>query len=146
MRTERSLVALSRRECVALLAGKQMGRAVFTERAMPAIVPVAFAIDGDAIVLCTASDTRLASAATSGVLAFQVDDIDPHTRSGWSVVVVGVAELVEARQEQASIRCLLEPWVPGTSDVFIRLPLRVVTGRRILETGVSGELAPSAVT
>jgi uncharacterized protein len=146
MRTERSLVALSRRECVALLADKQMGRAVFTERAMPAIVPVAFAIDGDAIVLCTASDTRLASAATSGVLAFQVDDIDPHTRSGWSVVVVGVAELVEARQEQASIRCLLEPWVPGTSDVFIRLPLRVVTGRRILETGVSGELAPSAVT
>jgi nitroimidazol reductase NimA-like FMN-containing flavoprotein (pyridoxamine 5'-phosphate oxidase superfamily) len=137
MGTERSLVALSRRECVALLASQQLGRAVFTERAMPAIVPVTFALHGDAIVLCTASDTRLASAATRGVLAFQVDDIDPHTRSGWSVVVVGVAELVVGSQEQASIRGLLDPWVPGTNDVFIRLPLRVVTGRRILATSAA---------
>jgi nitroimidazol reductase NimA-like FMN-containing flavoprotein (pyridoxamine 5'-phosphate oxidase superfamily) len=135
--TERSLEALSRRECVALLAGKQVGRAVFTERALPAVVPVNFAMHGDAIVLCTASDTRLASAATRGVLAFQVDDIDEQTRSGWSVVVVGVAELVEGSQDQASIRSLLHPWAPGTSDVFIRLPLRVVTGRRILATSVS---------
>jgi nitroimidazol reductase NimA-like FMN-containing flavoprotein (pyridoxamine 5'-phosphate oxidase superfamily) len=134
---ERSLEALSTRECVALLTGKQVGRAVFTERAMPAVVPVNFAVHSDAIVLCTASNTRLATAATSGVLAFQVDDIDPHTRSGWSVVVVGVAELVESSQEQASIRSMLQPWAPGTNDVYIRLPLRVVTGRRILATGDS---------
>jgi nitroimidazol reductase NimA-like FMN-containing flavoprotein (pyridoxamine 5'-phosphate oxidase superfamily) len=135
--TERSLEALSSRECIALLTGKQVGRAVFTERALPAVVPVNFAVHSDAIVLCTASDTRLASAASRGVLAFQVDDIDPQTRSGWSVVVVGVAELVESSQEQASIRSLLRPWAPGTNDVFIRLPLRVVTGRRILATSMS---------
>jgi uncharacterized protein len=134
---ERSLTALSHRDCVALLSGAQIGRAVFTERALPAVVPVNFIVQDDAIVMCTAADTRLAAAATRGVLAFQVDDIDPITRSGWSVVVVGVAELVDDPLEQASIRCLLEPWAPGRNEVFVRLPLKVVTGRRILAPGES---------
>jgi nitroimidazol reductase NimA-like FMN-containing flavoprotein (pyridoxamine 5'-phosphate oxidase superfamily) len=128
---ERSLTALSHRDCVALLSGAQVGRAVFTERAMPAVVPVNFIVQDDAVVMCTAADTRLALAATRGVLAFQVDDIDPDTRSGWSVVVVGVAELVESTQERARLRCLLEPWTPGHNEVYIRLPLKVVTGRQI---------------
>jgi len=132
---ERSLSALSHRDCVALLSGAQVGRAVFTERAMPAVVPVNFIVQDDAIVMCTAADTRLAKAATRGVLAFQVDDIDPGTRSGWSVVVVGVAELVDNVQERAQFRCLLEPWAPGNNEVYIRLPLKVVTGRQILSSG-----------
>jgi uncharacterized protein len=135
MRTERALTAMSRRDCVTLLAGKQVGRAVFTERAMPAVVPVTFAVYDDAIVMCTAADTRLASAASRGVLAFQVDDIDQDTRSGWSVVVVGVAELVTDHVEQATVRSLIEPWAPGRNEVFIRLPLKVVTGRRIEASG-----------
>lgn len=128
---ERSLVALSRPECLALLGRAQIGRAVFTERALPAVVPVTFAVYGDAIVMCTASDTRLASAATRGVLAFEVDDIDPTTRSGWSLVVTGVAQRVDHELEQARIRYALQPWVPGGHDVFIRLPLTVLTGRRV---------------
>lgn len=134
---ERSLTALSRRECVALLARSQIGRVVFTERALPAVVPVTYSIHDDAVVICTAADTRLAAAATRGVLAFQVDDIDPAVRNGWSVVVVGVAELVEDPTEQARIRLVLDPWVPGRNELFIRLPLKVVTGRRILATGES---------
>jgi uncharacterized protein len=132
MYAERSLTALSRHDCVALLANEQIGRAVFTERALPAVVPVTYVIDDEAVVMCTAADTRLAAAASRGVLAFQVDQIDPSTRSGWSVVVVGVAELVDDPAEQARIRVVLQPWVPGRLGVFIRLPLKVVTGRRIL--------------
>jgi nitroimidazol reductase NimA-like FMN-containing flavoprotein (pyridoxamine 5'-phosphate oxidase superfamily) len=131
MYAERSLTALSRRDCVDLLSREQIGRAVFTERALPAIVPITFAIYEEAVVMCTAADTRLAAAATRGVLAFQVDDIDPITRSGWSVVVVGVAELVDDPAEQARIGLVLQPWAPGRNEVFIRLPLKVVTGRRV---------------
>jgi nitroimidazol reductase NimA-like FMN-containing flavoprotein (pyridoxamine 5'-phosphate oxidase superfamily) len=134
---ERSLIALSHRECVTLLSAAHVGRAVFTERALPAVVPVNFIVQDDAIVMCTASDTRLASAAARGVLAFQVDDIDASARCGWSVVVVGVAELVDSPLEHARIRCLLEPWAPGDNEVYIRLPIKVVTGRRILASGGS---------
>jgi nitroimidazol reductase NimA-like FMN-containing flavoprotein (pyridoxamine 5'-phosphate oxidase superfamily) len=124
-------MALSHRDCIALLSGAKIGRAVFTERALPAVVPVNFIVQDDAVVMCTAADTRLAAAATRGVLAFQVDDIDPVTRSGWSVVVVGVAELVDNPAEQAGIHLLLQPWAPGRNEVYVRLPLKVVTGRRI---------------
>jgi uncharacterized protein len=144
MYAERSLTALSRRECVALLEDAQVGRVVFTERALPAVVPVTFTIHDDAVVMCTAADTRLAAAATRGVLAFQVDDIDPDTRSGWSVVVVGVADLVDDPVEQARIRLVLEPWAPGRNEVFIRLPLKVVTGRRIGASGESGDEVAAA--
>jgi nitroimidazol reductase NimA-like FMN-containing flavoprotein (pyridoxamine 5'-phosphate oxidase superfamily) len=137
MYAERSLTALSRRECVALLGQETIGRAVFTERALPAVVPITFAIHDDAVVMCTSADTRLAAAASRGVLAFQADDIDPSTRGGWSVVVVGVAELVDDPVEKARIRLVLQPWVPGQNEVFIRLPLKVVTGRRILGAGES---------
>jgi uncharacterized protein len=129
---ERSLAALSHRECLVLLAEAQVGRAVFTDRAMPAVVPVNFVVQDDAIVMCTAPESRLASAASRGVLAFQVDDIDPSTRTGWSVVVVGVAEIVVNPVEKARARVSLEPWAPGRHEVFVRLPLKVVTGRRIL--------------
>ena len=129
---ERSLLALSPSACVDLLSRAQVGRVVFTERALPAVVPVAFALHADGIVVHTSGDTSLAAAAARGdVLAFEVDDIDPASRTGWSVVVLGEPELVTSAEERARINLVLEPWAPGHHDVCIRLPLTVVTGRRI---------------
>ena len=105
---------------------------VFTVGALPAIVPVTFAVHGEAVVMCTAADTRLAIAANGGVLAFEADDVDPVTCTGWSVVVTGVAELVTDPTERAGIHAVVAPWAPGQHDVFIRLPFTVVTGRRIV--------------
>jgi Predicted flavin-nucleotide-binding protein len=129
---ERSLPALSRLESVALLARSHVGRAVFTERALPAVATVPFAFHNAGIVMHTSGDSRLASAAARGsILAFEIDDIDPGTRTGWSVVVLGEPELVTAGEERAVIEHLLEAWVPGVHDACIRLALTVVTGRRI---------------
>ena len=91
---ERALVVLSQRECLALLRTEQVGRVVFTERALPAVVPITFAVLDDAIVLATRAGTRLARSARGGVLAFEADRLDPVTRTGWSVVVTGMAEYV----------------------------------------------------
>ena len=128
---ERALVVLSRRECVTLLRGEQVGRVVFTERALPAVLPVSFAMLDDAVVLATSSESRLAQAARGGVLAFEVDRLDPATRSGWSVVVTGMPSCVDEPAEQARILSVLETWAPGRHDLLLRLPLTVVTGRRI---------------
>jgi uncharacterized protein len=128
---ERALVVLSRRECLELLRTEQVGRVVFTERALPAIVPVTFGVLGDAIVLATRVGTRLARSARGGVLAFEVDRLDPVTRTGWSVVVTGMAEYVVDPVEAARIRTVLDPWAPGGHDLVLRLPLTVLTGRRI---------------
>ena len=75
---------LSRDECLALMAGAAVGRMVFTASALPAVVPVTFALDGGAAVCQTSSSSRLAQAADGGVLALQTDEVDVMTRSGWS--------------------------------------------------------------
>lgn len=133
----RSLELLSHRDCLALLTGARVGRVVFTVAALPAIVPVTFAVHEEAIVMCTAADTRLAAAADDGVLAFEVDDLDAASRTGWSVVVTGVAEHVTDPVARAHIHGKVSPWAPGHHDVFIRLPLTVVTGRRIVDTAAA---------
>jgi nitroimidazol reductase NimA-like FMN-containing flavoprotein (pyridoxamine 5'-phosphate oxidase superfamily) len=128
---ERALVALSRRECLDLLRAERVGRVVFTERAMPAVLPVSFAVLGEDVVLATSSGSRLAQAALGGVLAFEVDHLDPDTRTGWSVVVTGLAQHVVDPREQSRILSVLDSWAPGRLDLLLRLPSTVVTGRRI---------------
>jgi hypothetical protein len=71
------------------------------------------------------------------VIAFEADEVDPVTRTGWSVVVTGVAQVVDDPLQQAIIRSVVEPFAPGHHEVYVRLPLTVVTGRRILAAGVS---------
>ena len=129
--SQRSLGHLSRHEAVELLSTALVGRVVFSVGALPAVVPVTFAVLDDAVLLRTAAGTRLAKAADGAVLAFEADEVDPVTRTGWSVVVTGVAEVVTDALRQALIRSVVEPFAPGDHRVYIRLPLSVVTGRRV---------------
>jgi nitroimidazol reductase NimA-like FMN-containing flavoprotein (pyridoxamine 5'-phosphate oxidase superfamily) len=128
---ERSLETLSQQDSVALLSTIPVGRVVFTVGALPAIVPVAFAVHDGAVVMRTSPESRLAKAAPGGVLAFEIDDIDAETRTGWSVVVMGVATVVVDPEARAAIDGVVEAFAPGQRDVYIRLPLTVVTGRRV---------------
>jgi uncharacterized protein len=131
MMEDRSFEVMPEREAIALLSSMTLGRVVFTLAALPAIVPVNYAVQDHAVVIRTSQDTRLAAAADGGVLAFEVDQVDPVTRTGWSVVVTGVAEVVTNPRERAIIHGMLEPYEPGHHDVYVRLPLTVVTGRRV---------------
>ena len=129
---ERTLLALSRKESVELLSRSHVGRVVFTDRALPAVAAVPFAYHRDCLVLHTFGDDRLASAvARSNILAFEIDDFDPTTRTGWSVVVQGEPAVATDVEERADIERVLGAWAPGHDDVCIRLPLTIVTGRRI---------------
>ncbi|MCZ3386347.1 MAG: pyridoxamine 5'-phosphate oxidase family protein [Actinomycetia bacterium] len=135
---ERVMTSLAISDAVALLSSATVGRVVFSVAALPAIAPITFAVHGDAVVMRTSAHTRLASAADGGVLAFEVDDVNPAARTGWSVVVTGVAEVVRDPVQQAVIHGLVAPYAPGENDVAVRLPLTVVTGRR-----VEGVLSPA---
>ncbi|MFZ5869174.1 MAG: pyridoxamine 5'-phosphate oxidase family protein [Actinomycetota bacterium] len=114
-----------------LLATVTVGRVVFTDRGLPAILPVAFVLDRDTVVIRTADGSRLARAGDDSVLSFQADVLNPTSKTGWSVVVTGHARIERDEAERERISRVLEPWVPGIKDVIIRIPLTVVTGRRI---------------
>lgn len=121
---------LSRAEAIALLETQEVGRLVYTRRALPAIRPVNFAVRGGAVLIWTGSASSLGQAVRGSVVAFEADELDRAARSGWSVAVLGTAQLVmeEAELERARLDGPV-PWAPGIKDHLIRIPLTVVTGR-----------------
>jgi nitroimidazol reductase NimA-like FMN-containing flavoprotein (pyridoxamine 5'-phosphate oxidase superfamily) len=127
------LEILDREECLALLATVPVGRIVYTHRALPAVQPVNFVMDGEAIIIRTAPGAKFWGAAHDGVVAFEVDEINVEDHSGWSVTAVGHASVVHDEQERRQLEALpLRPWAPGERNHFLRIPVDVVNGRRIL--------------
>ena len=127
------LEVLSEEECLRLLTKVPVGRIVYTDRALPAIQPVNFVVDGHTVVIRTAQRSRLAVAATGTVVAFEVDEFtDGPDRTGWSVVAVGRAGEVPPEDLPAVQRLGLRPWVPGTRDYYLRVTVEVISGRRLV--------------
>ena len=121
---------LSRAEAIALLGTRELGRLVYTREALPAVMPVAYAVRDGAIWIWTGSAASLARALRGAVVAFQVDDLAYPTRSGWSVTVTGLAQAVT--DEALLARALTEgpaPWSPGAEEHLVQVPLTMVTGR-----------------
>lgn len=117
-----------------------IGRIVFTDQALPAVQPVNFLIDEGCIVFRTAEGTKLAAAVPTTVVAFEIDDYDARSESGWSVTFVGRAESVSDPAETARLtRLPLRTWAPGHRPLFVRVRPEYISGRRIpLKAGAFG--------
>ena len=64
-------------------------------------------------------------------MAFEVDDLDPDLRAGWSVTVVGHADQILDVADLVEVSGIwLQPWVEGRRDHFVRIKAEQVTGRR----------------
>lgn len=127
------LEALSKTECLRLLTDKPMGRVAFWDAEGPHVLPVNHAVYAGDIVFRVAAHTQLAQGLREGTVAFEVDDIEDITQSGWSVLVVGRPEYVEDPAEMTEMwgRRLPDPWAPGTRTLVIRIVTQKVSGRRI---------------
>jgi nitroimidazol reductase NimA-like FMN-containing flavoprotein (pyridoxamine 5'-phosphate oxidase superfamily) len=87
------LQSLTRTECLELLSRGSLGRVAFTERALPAIRPVNYALVGNQVLLRTEAE-GLGRRLDGQIVAFEVDEMDVDTGTGWSVVVTGTARLL----------------------------------------------------
>jgi uncharacterized protein len=139
-----ALEELSKAECLRLMATEAVGRICYTRQALPAVEPVNFALYDSAIVIRTNSGSKLAAATRRAVVAFEADDINPATRSGWSVTAVGQAEEITDHRQIARLETLgLESWAAGAQDHFIRIVPKLVTGRRLRPIADPGKHDPS---
>lgn len=129
------LEVLSRRECVALLACGTLGRVGVSIAALPVVLPVHYGVlDGD-VVFRTVEGTKLTGAVTNAVVAFEVDDMDERG-VGWSVLVIGRAEIVDEPVERAAAEDVIaESWLPVEPKHVVRVRADVVSGRRIVRAG-----------
>ncbi|MDH6622495.1 nitroimidazol reductase NimA-like FMN-containing flavoprotein (pyridoxamine 5'-phosphate oxidase superfamily) [Streptomyces sp. LBL] len=124
---------LERQECLLLLATVPIGRIVHTRRALPAVLPVSFLLDGDdAVVLCTSAASELVRAVEGAVVAFEADEVDVAAHTGWSVVVTGPAMVVtDPAEHQRLARDGPRSWAPSPLEVFVRIEPALVTGREL---------------
>jgi uncharacterized protein len=127
------LVELDEAQCLRLLAGSKIGRVVFTDAALPAAQPVTYFLDGEEVVFRTGGGSKLAAATRGAVVAFQVDEFDSSTRTGWTVLGVGEAyEVLVPRRLAELAERMPEPWAPNRTAHPIAVPLQRLTGRRLV--------------
>ncbi|GGY15096.1 pyridoxamine 5'-phosphate oxidase family protein [Streptomyces djakartensis] len=125
---------LKRHECLRLMAEVPVGRIVYTLRALPAVLPVNFSLDGDgAVLLRTSATSELVRAIDGAVVAFEADDVDAGRQSGWSVVVTGPAGVVtDPAEHERLVRTGPVSWAPAPQEVFVRIEPELVTGRELV--------------
>jgi nitroimidazol reductase NimA-like FMN-containing flavoprotein (pyridoxamine 5'-phosphate oxidase superfamily) len=118
--------------CLSLLSAVSVGRVGFVAGGEVLVLPVNFVVDGQDVVFRTASGSKLASAEVGTPVAFEADNYDDITQSGWSVLVSGRAEVVEDDEEIGRLGQLgLYSWASAMDRPFwIRIRPTSVTGRR----------------
>ena len=127
--------ASSAGECLELLGSQGVGRlAVAGAGQAPTLRPVNYVFDQatQSVVFRTAWGSKFVSLVRATHAAFEIDSVDVSTRTGWSVIVVGVTEEVTSPAEVRRLGGLgLDPWLPGDKHHWIRIRARTVSGRRI---------------
>lgn len=128
------MVELGRDEALKLLGSVQLGRVAFTDQALPAIRPVNHLVDeGDIIVRTHGGSALLGHALQSEVVAYEADEIDATTQTGWSVVVTGTATRVVDPGTLARYRSLLMPWIDAEMEQVVRIRPEIVNGYRLVQ-------------
>lgn len=125
---------LGPQECRRLLQDGGIGRVAFQSPSGQHIVPVNFELERKSIVFRTTPQSELGRLAPGSEVAFEVDELDYESQSGWSVVARGSVEVVPDNFEKAAIRFFGKdptPWAEGIRRLYLRLPWRELTGRRL---------------
>jgi hypothetical protein len=121
------LHALSPEECREVLRNGSVGRLAYIARAgVPDIVPVNYVVDGRDLLIRSGPGPKLQAAERRELVAFEVDDLDPATRTGRSVVLHGRAE-----RESGDAATDRLPWAAGPRRHLIRIRATRTTGRRL---------------
>lgn len=129
------LEELGRGDCLRLLGEAGIGRVAFDDGEGPTVVPVNYAVDGDAVIFRTSVSGRLNRSLLTAVVggevraAFEIDRFDESSHEGWSVLLRGGAHRLTDEEKTAVAR--VEPWPGGDRDAWFRLSATEVSGRRL---------------
>lgn len=117
-------------ECWELVAATPVGRVAFIESGEPMVLPVNHTVVGHRVVFRTLRGSLLHEALMKEPVAFQVDAFDPSDRTGWSVLLRGMADIVEDSEE---LDADLHPWADSVDrDDWVQIQAEEITGRRIV--------------
>lgn len=127
--TSQPMTDISEDESWALLSSISLGRLATSVGDEPDIFPVNFVVQRRTVLIRTAEGTKLSSAAVNQRVAFEADLYD--VEQGWSIVVKGLAHLVQTEPElRDAERAQVLPWIATTKLRYLRILPTSITGRR----------------
>jgi uncharacterized protein len=127
---EHGLELMESAESRALLKTRTVGRLGMSIGALPVILPVYYAVDGNYVVMRTKAGTPVDDALTNNVVCFEVDTLHEPDTDRWGVFVTGHAERVVDETDIARMEALGVPdLIDGTH--WVRIPTQRVLGRRL---------------
>ena len=129
------LEVLDLETCLARLVAVPVGRLAFHLDGELTILPVAHTLDGVDVCFRTTGDSKIQAAVDRDAVAYEVDEFDAETKTGWSVLVQGTATIVD---DEADVRRLDQaaraPWVPPhrEASTWVRIRTQSITGRALV--------------
>lgn len=121
--------------CERLLRHERFGRVVVVTPHGAEIVPVNYTVDGDAVVVRTATHGLLARHCHGAPLVFEIDCVDHDRWQGWSVVARGTGEVVHDPPTVGAGRPRVRPWPDGERSSELRLTWSELSGRQVGPAG-----------
>ena len=124
---------LSEAECEALLRSGVVGRLALSTPGGPHIIPINYSVVDDALIVRTSPYSVLGTYGRESTLAFEIDNFDLGSQSGWSVVARGRATFVTDPDQLDHIKALCQPhpWAGGSREMHLCLRWNELSGRRL---------------
>jgi nitroimidazol reductase NimA-like FMN-containing flavoprotein (pyridoxamine 5'-phosphate oxidase superfamily) len=124
---------ISSTRCQELLESRSIGRVAWQAADGPQILPVTYAWHDGTIIFRTSPHGVLSELVRPTDVALEIDELDPDSRRGWSVVVHGRAQGVAEPDQLVRMWTVggVVPWASGIRNVFIQIIPRRITGRMV---------------
>ena len=120
------IVTIDPDECRRLLGDAVVGRVCWVSKTQGIqVLPVNFVLVEDRIVFHVAEGSILQELTRPVEVAFQVDDLDKETATGWAVLVQGTADRWTGAVPE------LEAWAPGYRELTVAIEPRHWSGRSV---------------
>lgn len=127
----RGLTVLDMSTCLRRLSETPVGRVAFFDRGEIVILPVNHVLDGVHVAFRTTTGSKLENAANHGAMSFEVDNLDPMNHCGWSVLVVGTAEVVGATEAIRLESLMASSWAASGDSSWVWIRPSEISGREI---------------
>lgn len=119
-------------ECRDLMGSTSVGRVGFVDEDGPVVLPVNYVLEGNDVLFRTSPANSIGRHLDGARVAFEVDEFDDYTQSGWSVLVRGTAAFVGADDHSRDHTLQPFAWAAGSRHQVVRVSPSSVTGRRLL--------------
>ena len=136
----RTFGPLTRSDCIHLLETHSLGRLAWQAADSQQVRPINYVFRSGAVYFRISPEGILSELVRPADVALEVDDLDHHKRTGWSVIVYGRARAVAAPAE------VIARWetddlvqrAPGIRDLFIQITPSRITGRLLQRVPYDG--------